>query len=159
MRRFLPHIHLASVFLQRSTRRKHFRCEQQPRSEKRAANTYICGSFDKQWAKKRQNNVKPRDEDESKSLCKERTAYDTLRILTNTIKNCELLNLGSNKNGPLFAPQGRYWVLNITALTLPENEQEQRFVFQNAVELYATIEKLGGNPVVEDVASEKTRGT
>ena len=51
------------------------------------------------------------------------------------------------------------WVLNITALTLLENEQEQRFVFQNAVELYATVEKLGGNPVVEDVASEKTRGT
>jgi hypothetical protein len=43
-------------------------------------------------------------------------------------------------------------VLNITALTLLENEQEQRFVFQNAVELYATVEKLGGNPVVEDAS-------
>ena len=32
---------------------------------------------------------------------------------------------------------------------LPEKEQEQ-FVFQNAAELYATVQELGGNPAVED---------
>ena len=41
------------------------------------------------------------------------------------------------------------WVLDVTAFTLPEKEQEQ-FVFQNASELYATVQELGGNPVVED---------
>ena len=41
------------------------------------------------------------------------------------------------------------WALYITAFTLPEKEQEQQFVFQSAAELYATIQELGGNPVVE----------
>ena len=39
--------------------------------------------------------------------------------------------------------------LDITAFTLSEKEQEQQFIFQNAAELYATVQELGGNPVVE----------
>ena len=39
------------------------------------------------------------------------------------------------------------WVLNITAFTLSEKEQEQQFIFQNAAELYATVQELGGNPL------------
>ena len=42
------------------------------------------------------------------------------------------------------------WALDITAFTLPEKEQEQQFIFQNAAELYATVQELGGNPAVED---------
>ena len=41
------------------------------------------------------------------------------------------------------------WILDVTAFTLPEKEQDQ-FVFQNAAELYATVQELGGNPLVED---------
>ena len=88
-----------------------------------------------------------------------------MRILTNDYKDCELLNLGTNKNGHgpyvirqdgvppgssssqedsfLLRKDGT-WVLNITAFTLPEKEQEQQFVFQSAAELYATIQELGG---------------
>jgi hypothetical protein len=40
-------------------------------------------------------------------------------------------------------------VLNINALTLPEKEQEQQFIFQDAAEFYSTVEKLFGKPVVE----------
>ena len=40
------------------------------------------------------------------------------------------------------------WVLNIAVYTLSEKEQEQ-FIFQDAAELYATVEKLYGKPVVE----------
>ena len=93
-----------------------------------------------------------------------------MRILTNSYNDCELLNLGTNKNGhgPYVVRQDgvppessssqedRFllrkdgtWVLNITVFTLPEKEQEQ-FIFQNAAELYATVQELGGKPVVED---------
>ena len=49
------------------------------------------------------------------------------------------------------------WILDVTAFTLPEKEQEQ-FVFQNAAELYATVQELGGDPVVEDkLPSGKSR--
>ena len=93
-----------------------------------------------------------------------------MRILSNDYKDCELLNLGTNKSGhgpyvirqdgvppgSSSSQEDRFllrkdgtWVLNITAFTLPEKEQEQQFVFQNAAELYATIQELGGNPVVE----------
>jgi hypothetical protein len=93
-----------------------------------------------------------------------------MRILTNDYKDCELLNLATNRNGhgPYVVRQDgvppdssrsqedRFllrkdgtWVLNVTAFTLPEKEQEQ-FVFQNAAELYATVQELGGKPVVED---------
>jgi hypothetical protein len=93
-----------------------------------------------------------------------------MRTLTNAYQDCELLNLGSNKDGrgPYLLRQdgvppdsvnpreNRYllrkdltWVLNLTVFALPEKEQEQ-FIFQNAAELYATVEKLAGKPVVED---------
>jgi hypothetical protein len=94
-----------------------------------------------------------------------------MRTLTNDYNDCELLNLGYNPNGhgpyvvrqdgaapgSLRTQEDRFylrkdgtWVLNVTALTLPEKEQEQ-FIFQNAAELYATVEDLGGGkPVVED---------
>jgi hypothetical protein len=50
------------------------------------------------------------------------------------------------------------WALDITAFTLPEKEQEQQFIFQNATELYATVQELGENPVVEDaLPSGKSR--
>jgi hypothetical protein len=57
--------------------------------------------------------------------------------------------------GSLEAQEDRFllrkdgiWVLNITVYTLSEKEQEQ-FIFQDAAELYATVEKLYGKPVVE----------
>ena len=94
-----------------------------------------------------------------------------MQILTNACKDCVLLNLGTNKSGhgpyvirqdgvppgSSSSEEGRFllrkdgtWVLNITAFTLPEKEQEQQFIFQNPAELYATVQELGGNPVVED---------
>ena len=56
---------------------------------------------------------------------------------------------GSQEDRFLLRKDGT-WVLNITAFTLPEKEQEQQFIFQNAAELYATVQELGGQPVVED---------
>ena len=41
-------------------------------------------------------------------------------------------------------------MLNITVFTLPEKEQQQQFIFQDAAELYSVVEKLVGKPVVED---------
>ena len=94
-----------------------------------------------------------------------------MRILTNDYNDCELLNLGTNQSGhgpyvirqdgvPPGSPssqEDRFLlrkdgtrVLNITAFTLREKEQDQQFIFQNAAELYATVQELGGNPVVED---------
>ena len=94
-----------------------------------------------------------------------------MRILTNDYNDCALLNLGTNKSGhgpyvirqdgvppgSLSSQEDRFllrkdgtWVLNITAFTLPEKEQEQQFIFQSATELYATVQELGENPVVED---------
>jgi hypothetical protein len=91
-------------------------------------------------------------------------------ILTNDYQDCVLLNLATNRNGhgpyvlrqdgvppgSLHAREDRFllrkdgtWVLNVTAFTLPEKEQEQ-FIFQNAAELYATVQELGDKPVVED---------
>jgi|SRR6516165_2188767 len=101
-----------------------------------------------------------------------------MRTLTNDYQDCELLNLGTNANGhgPYVVRQDgvppgssstqedRFllrkdgtWILDVTAFTLPEKEQEQ-FVFQNAAELYATVQELGGDPVVEDkLPSGKSR--
>ena len=94
-----------------------------------------------------------------------------MRILTNDYQDCELLNLATNRNGhgpyvmrqdgvppdSLRSQEDRFllrkdgtWVLNITVFTLPEKEQEQQFLFQNAAELHATVQELGGTPVVED---------
>ena len=88
-----------------------------------------------------------------------------MRILTNDYNDCKLLNLATNKNGhgpyvirqdcvqpgSSSSQEDRFllrkdgtWVLNITAFTLPEKEQEQQFIFQNAAELYATVQELGG---------------
>jgi hypothetical protein len=85
-----------------------------------------------------------------------------MRILTNDYNDCELLNLATNKNGQgpyvirqdgvppgelklarrsLFTPKDGTWVLNITAFT---PRKEQQFIFQNAAELYATVQELGG---------------
>jgi hypothetical protein len=90
-----------------------------------------------------------------------------MRTLTNDYNDCELLNLGYNRNGhgpyvvrqdgvapeSLRTQEDRFYLrkdgLNVTALTLPEKEQEQ-FIFENAAELYATVQDLGGKPVVED---------
>ena len=89
-----------------------------------------------------------------------------MRTVTNDYRDCELLNLGTNANGhgpyvirQVGVPPGsssqedRFllrkdgtWVLDVTAFTLPE----EQFVFQNAAELYATVQELVGNPVVED---------
>jgi len=102
-----------------------------------------------------------------------------MRILTNDYKDCELLNLGTNKSGhgpyvirqdgvppgSSSSQEDRFllrkdgtWVLNITAFTLPEKEQEQQFIFQNATELYATVQELGENPRSGGrVASGKSR--
>jgi hypothetical protein len=94
---------------------------------------------------------------------------NNMRTLTNDHQDFELLNLGTNAtgHGPYVirqdgVPPGSSssqedsfllrkdgtWVLDVAAFTLPEGEQE--FVFQNAAELYATVQELGGNPVVED---------
>src|SRR6266481_3482922 len=79
------------------------------------------------------------------------STLQNMRTLTNDYNDCELLNLGYNTNGhgPYVVRKDGTWVLNVTVLTLPEKEQEQ-FIFQNAAELYATVEDLGGKPVVED---------
>ena len=90
-----------------------------------------------------------------------------MRTVANDYRDCELLNLGTNANGhgpyvirQVGVPPGssssqedRFllrkdgtWVLDVTAFTLPE----EQFVFQNAAELYATVQELVGNPVVED---------
>jgi hypothetical protein len=74
---------------------------------------------------------------------------NNMRILTNDYNDCQLLNLGTDKNGhgPYVirqdgVPSGSSssqedsfllrkdgtWVLNITAFTLPEKEQEQQLV-------------------------------
>jgi hypothetical protein len=90
-----------------------------------------------------------------------------MRILTNDYQDCQLLNLGTNKNGHgpyvirqdgvspgssssqedsfLLRKDGT-WVINITAFTLPEKEQEQQFIFQNPAELYARFKNLAGTP-------------
>jgi hypothetical protein len=67
---------------------------------------------------------------------------------------------GSQEDRFLLRKDGT-WVLNVTAFTLPEKEQERQFIFQNASELYATVQKLGGNPVVEAALPpwKKSRGT
>ena len=100
---------------------------------------------------------------------------NNMRTLTNNYQDCELLNLGTNANGhgPYVIRQNgvppgssssqedRFllrkdgiWVLDVTAYNLPE----EQFVFQNAAELYATVEELGGNPEVEDkLPPEKSR--
>jgi hypothetical protein len=104
-----------------------------------------------------------------------------MRILTNDYRDCELLNLGTNANGhgPYVVRQDgvppgssslqddRFllrkdgtWVLDVTAFTLPDKEGEQ-FVFQNAAELYATVQELVGNPRGggQIAAGKKSRGT
>jgi hypothetical protein len=100
------------------------------------------------------------------------------RTLTNDCHDCELLNLGYNKDGrgpyvlrqdgvppdSLDSQEYRFllrkdltWVLNLTVFALPEKEQEQ-FIFQNAAELHAAVENLIGKPVVEDaLPAGKTR--
>jgi hypothetical protein len=92
----------------------------------------------------------------------------TMRTLTSNYQDCELLNLGSNKNGrgpyvlrqdgvppdSLRAQEDRFllskdgtWDLTVTAFTLPEKEQEQQFIFQDAAELYSAVENLLKGPL------------
>jgi hypothetical protein len=93
-----------------------------------------------------------------------------MRNLTNDYNDCELVNLGYNRDGrgpyilrqdgvppdSLTPQEDRFWlrkdltwVINLTVFTLPEKEQEQ-FLFKDAAELSATLEKLAGKPVVEN---------
>ena len=93
-----------------------------------------------------------------------------MRTLTNNYHDCELLNLGYNRDGrgPYVLRQEGFppdsvspheyrfllrkdctWVLNLTVFALPEKELEN-FIYKDAAELHAVVEKLGGNPVVED---------
>jgi hypothetical protein len=93
-----------------------------------------------------------------------------MRTLTNNYRDCELLNLSYNKDGrgpyvlrqdgvpPDSASPHEYrfllrkdlsWVLNLTVFALPEKELEN-YIYEDAAELYAVVEKLGGKPVVED---------
>jgi hypothetical protein len=93
-----------------------------------------------------------------------------MRNLTNDYRDCELLNLGYNRDGrgpyilrqegvppdSVTAEEDRFllrkdltWVINLTVFTLPEKEQEQ-FIFKDIPEIYAAVEKLIGKPVVED---------
>ena len=93
-----------------------------------------------------------------------------MRTLTNNYNDCDVLNLGYNEEarGPYVVRQDgvppdslnrredRFllrkdlaWVIKLTVSTLPEKEQEQ-FLFQDAAELHAAVEKLAGKPVVED---------
>jgi hypothetical protein len=90
--------------------------------------------------------------------------------ITNACQDCELVNLGYNKEGrgPYILRQDgvppdsmnarayRFllrkdltWVINLAVFALPEKELE-KFIFQDAAELYAAVEKLAGKPVVED---------
>jgi len=93
-----------------------------------------------------------------------------MRILTNDYNDCELPNLGTNKNGHgpyvirqdgvppgssgsqedrfLLRKDGT-WVLNVTAFTLPEKEQEQ-FVFEKCRRIICKGSRTWREPVVED---------
>ena len=93
-----------------------------------------------------------------------------MRTLTNNYHDCELLNLSYNRDGqgPYVLRQDGFppdsvspheyrfllrkdctWVLNLTVFALPEKELEN-FIYKDAAELHAVVEKLGGKPVVED---------
>jgi len=98
---------------------------------------------------------------------KDRTTH-TMRILTNRYQDCELLNLGTNKNGhwTLSYPPGwhstalprkkitfysvrRYLGSQHNCVYTPGKGARAAVIFQNAAELYATVQELGRNPVVE----------
>jgi hypothetical protein len=92
-----------------------------------------------------------------------------MRNLTNDYRDCELLNLGYNRDGrvpyilrqegvspnSLTQEEDRFllrkdftWVINLKVFALPEKEQEQ-FIFKDVGEWYAAVKELAGNPVVE----------
>jgi len=106
---------------------------------------------------------------------------NNMRMLTNDYQDCELLNLATNKNGhgpyvirqdgvppgSSSSQEDRFllrkdgtWVLDVTAFTLAEKEQEQ-FVFQNAAELYATVQETWREPRSggQIASGKKSRGT
>jgi len=94
--------------------------------------------------------------------------------IANDYNRCEMLNLGSapggrgpfairqegSAPGSMTLQQERFllrhdgvWVLNITALSLPEKEQD-KFLYATSTEVMAVLEKLTGDPVVEDKLPE-----
>jgi hypothetical protein len=97
-----------------------------------------------------------------------------MRVLTNDYRDFELLNLGNQTDGrgdfmvrqegipPHRATieQDRFylrgdgvWVINLAVFALPEEEQA-RFLFPEIADVYATVEKLVGVPVVLDQLPE-----
>jgi len=96
-------------------------------------------------------------------------------LLTNSIADCEILNLetGRNRQGPYVvrqdgvAPRGtsvrsyRFllrkdgtWVNNLAVFVLPEEEQEAQFTFASVAEVYALVNRLGGTPRAEAALPE-----
>lgn len=92
-----------------------------------------------------------------------------MATLTNFIDRCDLLNLGFGPGGKgpyalrqngsvpgsmtlqqdnfLLRKDGA-WVINLTALSLPEKELSEKFLFPDIPALFAVIEELGGKPLV-----------
>ncbi len=94
--------------------------------------------------------------------------------ITNDYTRCEMLNLASASNGrgpfairqtgsapgsmtlkqdPFLLRDDGVWVFNLTVLALPEQEQ-QRFLYQSAADVMAALDRLKGDPVVEDKLPE-----
>ena len=102
-----------------------------------------------------------------------------MRVMTNDYRDFELLNLGYQPDGrgPYVVQQEGYppasvtneadrfllrkdgvWVLNLAVFALPEEEQAQ-FIFDEIAEVFATVDRLVGIPVVEDrLPVDKTPG-
>ncbi len=94
--------------------------------------------------------------------------------ISNDYNRCEMLNLGSapggrgpfairqegSAPGSMTLQQERFllrhdgvWVLNLTALSLPEKELE-KFLYASSTDVIKAFEKLTGDPVVEDKLPE-----
>lgn len=41
------------------------------------------------------------------------------------------------------------WVLNFAVFVLPEKEQEEKFIYTDVSDVFATLQTLIGNPIVE----------
>ena len=104
-----------------------------------------------------------------------------MRILTNDYKDCELLNLGTNKSGhgpyvirqdgvppgSLSSQEDRFllrkdgtWVLNITAFTLPERSKSSSLFFKMLPNCMQRFKNLAGPRSGGQIAfGKKSRGT
>jgi hypothetical protein len=90
--------------------------------------------------------------------------------ISNDYARCEMLNLGSGPGGrgpfairqegsapgSMTLQQERFllrhdgvWVLNLTVLSMTEKEQE-KFLYPTSTEVMQALEKLTGDPVVDD---------